>query len=384
MSSVNLAPTAQPASDQPKVVRDDSSGSAFQDTLEDQVSSGAGDSQQASANDADARPATEKPKKDTSLEPSVIVAILSAMTPVIAAASFGSFSAGDMAGAPAAGKTEDAPDAETLTETPAALPLTPSAPTAEEIASDPSAALAFAMRLVDLTPDRTPVPIVDAGPAQPENVALDVARITPQPIAALAPVEPNNKPAPVSDKSTTQVPQAQAMLGQKPAASAPEQVIPLQSVQQESRNPDRQSGEQRHHAEPHAGQPESGQAAIRSPQIESSRTDQPRLNQPRVTQPALTPGEPSQPRAAAEAPGPLNTTPITEIQTPMPFAVPTQFSTAISQDSVTPISAPTLSAVEHTIAEPPVRPSATSTVTDISITLPMARMNAAGEGISAG
>src|SRR6266700_6868007 len=117
MPSGNVAPAAQPSPDQPKVTRDDSSGSAFEDALKEQFSGETEDSPHASVNAAESQPATEKAKKDAPLAPSVIVAILSAMTPVAPAASFGLFSAGDQAGAPATtGPTETIASAETPIE----------------------------------------------------------------------------------------------------------------------------------------------------------------------------------------------------------------------------------------------------------------------------
>ena len=53
MPNADVAPAAQPGADQPKVVRDGSAGLAFQEALGGELSSGAEDSQQTSANDSD-------------------------------------------------------------------------------------------------------------------------------------------------------------------------------------------------------------------------------------------------------------------------------------------------------------------------------------------
>jgi hypothetical protein len=365
--------------------------SAFKGHLQEAIQARQGetkDTKKDGANQEDNRETTKK-KDDGTAQP-VVVAALQVMLPAAPAANFGLPSAGvepgpKTEGTPKAPTTSElGPDFSTGVQTATSIMIDPPEPPAAAVQAEPKAELAFALRLADITPqDEAKQPQQQTAWAQaPDEVQR--AAIAP----ALERDQSSRHPAIAQSAlvrsalselhaAAQAIPSAAATAdkAQQPSASAAEPVTILQPARAARPTPQV--------APPPvpaiSASPQRGGASAQSDSHapDSSASDKRASKEsPKPEQSAVNPLR--QTTTAAEAVNSVSKE--TPLQAPGPAPTADAAATPAPRAPETPNIPRDAASVEHVSAAPAaLRSNPTSTVTDISVSVPVPRPDAVGD-----
>ena len=343
------------------------------------------------------REKAERGKKEEPLPAPVTMTIFASILPARLPGGFGLPTAGDEAGSTLA--TVEVAPADTF-EMAASIEINAPAPAAKDSAIDPRAELAFAVRLTDLTNTpapqrvadvmtRTPAPLSIIEPNEPVAVISSEtqrpeAPITPavmgvmqQTASAAGASEPSAATEPVRITNETPRPEARTtpvLTGttQLPAAATPnEPVAAIEPIR--ITNQTQQPGA-------------SATPAIRElPQQETSNADSsfsdsdhpPAESSPRPQQQRTERSNQASEVAAIDTAAPTGNA--AQTLSPAPIAIASPTIAAHSSAAPSTRDAAPANPVHHTDRTWAIPPSATSAVTEISVTVPVSRTDSAGE-----